>query len=81
MIVAILLALTVVVALVWRVSVHPLPRPSALVVAECRAHYRDARSAADSFSIDARRPIVDPELDVPANISCGELRRTGQLGR
>ena len=50
-----------------------------MIVAQCRTGYERARSAAESLVVDARRSIVDPEVDVPANIPCAELRRTGQL--
>ena len=80
-VVATLVALAVVGVLLWRVvtASDPLPRGDALIVGRCRADYQRAGSAAESLVVDARRPIFDPEWDVPRNISCGELRRTGQL--
>jgi hypothetical protein len=76
---AIVAGLAVLCALLWSVNRHPLPHPGQLIVAECRTDYQRARSAAESLVVDARRPIHDPELDVPANVSCGELRRTDRL--
>ena len=68
-------------ALIWRANTHPLPIASGAVAASCRTGYQNARSAAESLSVDVQRPLNDPEQDVPANISCGELRRSGELAR
>ena len=67
-------------ALLWRTMSHPLPIPGGTIVEMCRTDFAHARSAAESLVVDARRPIVDPEVDVLANVACGELRRTGRLG-
>jgi hypothetical protein len=78
--VAIVAGLAVLGVLLWRTTSHPLPIAATSIKVMCRTDFQRARSAAESLVVEARRPIVDPEVDVPANISCGELRRTGQLG-
>ena len=48
------------------------------IAALCAPEYQRAKTAVDTAVIDRRQPFVDPE-DVPAGVSCGELRRAGKL--
>jgi hypothetical protein len=45
---------------------------------QCRAAYRSARTAADSASVDMRRPVVSRGHATVA-LSCGVMRVAGQL--
>ncbi|HEX5436480.1 MAG TPA: hypothetical protein VFW98_04945 [Gemmatimonadaceae bacterium] len=47
--------------------------------AECRAAYERARTAVDSAAVDAQRPLVRRQSAAPSRLSCGELRRSGEL--
>ena len=57
-------------------AAYPGTQPEA---AECRAFYARAQTGADSAAIDAQRPLVRRESAAPSRLSCGELRRSGQL--
>jgi hypothetical protein len=48
------------------------------IVALCAPEYQRAKTAVDTAVIDRRQPFVDP-TDVPAGVSCGELRRAGKI--
>ena len=48
------------------------------IAALCTPEYQRAKTAVDTDVIDRRQPFVDP-TDVPAGVSCGELRRAGKI--
>jgi hypothetical protein len=65
--------------LIWwqgRSPIDPLDRR--VIASFCVADYKKARSAADTAGVDTQAPINGLRT-AAAGITCGELRRAGQL--
>jgi hypothetical protein len=75
----VLSVLAVLGLLAWwqgRSPIDPLDRR--VIASFCVVDYKKARSAAETANVDTRAPIVGRRTAV-ASITCGELRRAGQL--
>ena len=66
----------VVVALIlWFVQMRKAPT-NLLQRRDCERAYADARTAADTATVDQRRPVLGQSSDT---ITCGTFRRAGRL--
>jgi hypothetical protein len=66
----------VVVALIlWFVQMRKAPT-NLLQRRDCERAYAEARTAADTATVDQRRPILGQSTDT---LTCGTLRRAGRL--
>jgi hypothetical protein len=75
----VLSVLAVLGLLAWwqgRSPIDPLDRR--VIASFCVVDYKKAHSAAETANVDTRAPIVGRRTAV-AGITCGELRRAGQL--
>lgn len=71
--------LAVIGLLLWWQGTSPIdPFDRRTIASLCVVDYKKARSAAETANVDARAPIIGRRTAV-ADISCGELRRAGQL--
>lgn len=69
-------ALVVMVALIlWFVQMRNAPT-NLLQRRDCGRAYADARSAAETATVDQRRPVVGQSSDT---VTCGAFRRAGRL--
>ena len=66
----------VIVALIlWFVQMRKAPT-NLLQRRDCERAYADARTAADTATVDQRRPVLGQSSDT---ITCGTFRRAGRL--
>ena len=66
----------VIVALIlWFVQMRKAPT-NLLQRRDCERAYADARTAADTATVDERRPVLAQSSDT---ITCGTFRRAGRL--
>jgi hypothetical protein len=74
------IVLVLVVPLAIAVALAPWLRPrlTAAVLDDCRRHYAEARSAADTAAADAYAPLRARSRNEPS-VVCGDLRRRGRL--
>ena len=69
-------ALIVIVALIlWFVQMRKAPT-NLLQRRDCERAYAAARTAAETATVDQRRPILGQSTDT---LTCGRFRRTGRL--
>lgn len=69
-------ALIVIVALIlWFVQMRAAPT-NLLQRRDCERGYADARTAADTATVDQRRPVLGQSSDT---VTCGAFRRAGRL--
>jgi len=66
----------VIVALIlWFVQMRKAPT-NLLQRRDCERAYADARTAADTATVDQRRPVLGQSSDT---VTCGTFRRAGRL--
>jgi hypothetical protein len=72
---AVIVGVALLAAAAWTMRYSEMVSNQRDIAGLCQADYARARSAVDSQVVDRRRPIIDPETDAPAGVSCGEIRR------
>jgi hypothetical protein len=61
--------------ILWFVQMRKAPT-NLLQRRDCERAYADARSAADTATVDQRRPVLGQSSDT---VTCGAFRRAGRL--